>query len=83
MKSIQYTLRDVPRQVDQALRTKARQSAKSLNTVALEALTAGAGLAEKPVIHHDLDHLPGTWVEDAAFDEAIRAQDAIDPDIWK
>ena len=69
--------------MDQALRSKARQSAKSLNAVAIEALTTGAGLAEKPVIHHDLDQLAGTWVEDAAFDEAIRAQDTVDPAIWK
>ncbi len=83
MKSIQYTLRDVPPQVDQALRRKARQDARSLNAVALEALTTGTGLAGKPVVYHDLDHLVGTWVEDAAFDKAIRAQDTIDPDIWK
>mgnify|MGYP001614228294 CR=1 FL=1 len=66
-----------------SLRRKARQVARSLNAVALEALTTGAGLAGKPVIHHDLDHLAGTWLEDVAFDKAIRAHDTIDPDIWK
>ncbi len=31
----------------------------------------------------DLSDLAGTWVEDPAFDEAIRDQDVVDPDLWK
>jgi hypothetical protein len=31
----------------------------------------------------DLSDLAGTWVEDPAFDQAIRDQDVIDPDLWK
>ncbi len=79
----QYTLRSVPGKVDQALRRKARQEGKSLNQVAVEALTAGSGLAEEPILYHDLDALAGTWVEDHGFDEAIRSQDQVDVHVWK
>jgi hypothetical protein len=56
---------------------------KSFNQVAIEALTAGSGLADEPILYHDLDALAGTWVEDESFDEAIRAQDRVDAGLWK
>jgi hypothetical protein len=31
----------------------------------------------------DLSDLAGTWVDDPAFDQAIRDQDQVDPDLWK
>ena len=31
----------------------------------------------------DLSDLAGTWVEDPAFDQAMRDQDLVDPDLWK
>jgi hypothetical protein len=31
----------------------------------------------------DLRDLAGTWVEDAAFDQAIAGHDQVDPDLWK
>jgi hypothetical protein len=80
---MQYTLRNVPRPVDAALRRKAKKEDKSLNEAALEALKAGAGVAEEPVQFHDLDALAGTWREDAAFDQAIAAQDTVDAGLWK
>lgn len=82
-KHIQYTLRRVPQQVDRALRQRAREERRSLNEVALEALERGLGLAGKPVRHHDLDDLAGTWVHDAEFDRAIEEMDQIDPELWK
>lgn len=80
---VQYTIRDVPLYVNEALRQRAKTEGKSLNQVAVEALTAGAGLGDKPVKYRDLDHLVGTWVEDPAFDEIIREMDRIDPEMWK
>ncbi len=80
---MQYTLRDVPSQIDAALRRKAKRENRSLNAVALEALRAGAGLAEEPVRFRDLDPLAGTWHEDPAFDQAIAAQDQVDPHLWQ
>jgi hypothetical protein len=38
-----------------------------------------------PLLHHDLDHLAGTWSDSdlASFNRAVRPFEAIDPDIWK
>jgi hypothetical protein len=80
---MQYTIRDIPKPVDAALRRKARREAKSLNTVAIEALKAGSGVAEEPVHYHDLDALAGSWKEDSAFDQAIADQDKVDERLWK
>ena len=83
MNKNQYTIRQIPEKVDEALRYKAKIEGRSLNEVVVEALTHGIGLSETKTEFHDLDHLAGTWKEDPKFDEAIRDQDQIDPDIWK
>lgn len=80
---MQYTIRNIPRRVDQALRRKARAEGKSLNQAAIDALAAGLSLNGQPVIHHDLDHLIGTWVPDPAFDEAMKDFEHIDEEMWK
>lgn len=80
---MQYTLRKIPKRVDEALRRKAKQEGMSLNQAALQALTHGLGLTEGAPVYHDLDDLIGTWVEDPEFDEAIRAMDTVDPELWQ
>ncbi len=82
-KGRQYTIRDVPSRVDGALRRKAKREGKSLNQVAVEALTLAAGLAEERPTYHDLDYLAGTWVNDPEFDAAVQSQDQIDPELWR
>jgi hypothetical protein len=81
--STQYTLRAVPPVIDRALRRRAKQEAKSLNTVAVEALARGLELNGKPAVHTDLDALVGTWREDKAFDRAIADFERVDPAAWK
>jgi hypothetical protein len=62
----QYTIRNVPKVVDRALRRRAGRLSKSLNEVAVEALARGAGVEQEAAEHHDVDFLFGSWVEDAA-----------------
>ena len=81
--STQYTLRAVPKPIDRALRRRARQEAKSLNTVAVEALARGLELEGKPIEHTDLDALIGSWREDKAFDRAVADFERVDPEAWK
>ena len=81
--TIQYTLRQVPKRVDEVLRLRSRQSRRSLNEEALHALARGAGLADEKVLHHDLDSLAGTWKEDESFDAAIAAQDQVERKLWR
>lgn len=78
----QYTIRNLPPQLDEALRKKARQSGLSLNEVALEALHRGSGLSKETVFYHDLDSLIGTWKEDPEFEKALEDQDQIDSHLW-
>jgi hypothetical protein len=79
----QYTIRNVPKVVDRALRRRADRQAKSLNEVAVEALARGAGVEHEASEHHDVDFLFKSWVEDPAVDRALADQRAIDEDLWK
>ncbi|MBX3169042.1 MAG: hypothetical protein KF760_16665 [Candidatus Eremiobacteraeota bacterium] len=45
----QYTIRNIPDDVDAALRQRARDTKKSFNQVALEALMAGVSKDRRPV----------------------------------
>ena len=81
--SMQYTVRSVPDAIDRALRQRAKREAKSLNAVVVEALARGLELDVKPAEHADLDHLVGTWQEDARFDLAIADFERVDEDAWK
>jgi hypothetical protein len=60
----------------------ARQRGASLNEVALDALARGAGVTDERVPYRSLRDLAGSWQEDAAFDAAVREQDAVDPRLW-
>ncbi len=75
-KKRQYTIRSVPPGVDRALRERASRQNKSLNEVALEALSRGAGVGGSEVVYDDLDDLIGTWKEDPEFDAALKQQDS-------
>lgn len=79
---MQYTIRNVPRTLDEALRRAARERGKSLNEVAIEALARGAGVTDDFIRQRDLSDIAGTWRNDPAFDSALAAQDLIDEKIW-
>jgi hypothetical protein len=82
-KCMQYTLRNVPNAVDEALRRVAREQGKSLNEVAIEALARGAGVSGERGRQRDLNDIAGTWRKDPAFDTALAAQDTIDEEMWR
>ena len=81
-RTVQFTVRGIPREVEKALKRKAALSEKSLNTVLVEALSREAGV-ERETVYHELDSLAGTWEDDPAFDAALRAQHRIDKNLWK
>jgi plasmid stability protein len=80
---MQYTLRNIPPAVDEALRQRARDEGRSLNEVAIDALTRALGLADAPVRHRDLGDVAGTWEDDPAIDDALEDQRRIDPELWR
>lgn len=81
MKSKQYTIRAVPDRIDRALRQRAKAEGKSLNAVILEVLQQSVNGLEQPKKNHDLDEFIGTWVEDPAFDEAMKEFEKIDEEM--
>ena len=80
---MQYTIRNVPGTLDEALRRVARERGKSLNEVAVEALARGAGITGERRRQRELGDIAGTWRKDPAFDSALAAQDSIDEEIWR
>lgn len=81
------TLRNVPREVERAIQRRARQSGLSLNKTIIALLEEGVGTRrpKQQVVHHDLDHLAGTWgpKEAAEFDAALGEQRRIDQEVWE
>lgn len=79
----QYTLRNIPDSVDEALRQRARETGKSFNQVAVEALIIGSGGNPKP--KRDFGPIFGCISpEEAAFLEAeVKAQRQIDLGLWR
>lgn len=85
MKAI--TVRNIPPGVAKAVKEKARKEGLSLNRAVVRLLEEAAGVTArgKPVVHHDLDHLAGTWSQ-AEYDEfmaSLRDQRQVDPEMWK
>jgi plasmid stability protein len=80
---MQYTIRNVPDHLDEALRRTARAQGKSLNEITLEALARGAGITGESRRQRDLSDIAGTWRNDPAFENALAAQDTIDEEMWK
>ena len=79
----QYTVRNIPRSVDRALKRKALEKGKSLNALLLEALCKEAGIAGESEVHHELDFLIGSWVHDPEVENALNSQRVVDPKDWK
>ena len=62
MKSIQYTVRNIPPELDRALRERMRAEGLSLNAILRKTLMRGSGLGDQAVANHDFDDLAGKWV---------------------
>ena len=80
---MQYTLRNLPKHLDRAIRERARREHKSLNEVAIEALLRAFDLRGERPVARDLADITGTWQEDPDLDAALAAQRRVDPDLWR
>jgi hypothetical protein len=80
------TVRNLPPAVAKAVREKARKERLSLNKAVARLLEEATGAEPvKKVVRHDLDRFFGTWSkkEADAFDEALREQRQIDPEMGR
>ncbi len=80
---MQYTLRNVPQRLDELMRQKAREQDKSLNEVAIDALSRAFELTGEPLKHRDLGDIAGTWETDREVDRALADQRRIEPELWR
>lgn len=81
---MQYTVRNLPQQLDRAIRERARREHKSLNEVTIEALMVAFGLADTPPpMVRDLSPVAGSWIEDPEQQAALDEQRRIDPEAWR
>lgn len=79
----QYTLRNVPTEVDKALREAAQAADKSLNQMAIEILQRALGVAGPRTRRRDLSDLAGTWKSDPATEAALEDQRRVDLEDWR
>lgn len=79
---MQYTVRDVPPNLDEALRAKARLENKSLTQVVIELLQRALGMAGDLPKQRDLSDIAGSWQESPEIDQAFEDQRRVDPELW-
>ena len=80
--TIQYTIRNIPIEVDRRLRDSARHLHRSLNQALLDLLARAAGASETTT-YRDLDSFFGSWTADPRVDQALAAQRTIDKKLWR
>jgi hypothetical protein len=80
---MQYTIRRIPKAVDDAVRERARATGKSLNEAAVDVLADGAGVKGLPRKRRDLSDIAGSWKADKSFESALADQDRVDKDLWR
>ena len=85
MKAI--TLRNLPPDLDKAIRKRARGKRMSVNKAVIGLLEdhLTQDKTKRAELHHDLDALCGSWTEEsaAAFDRVLVKQRTINQTLWK
>jgi hypothetical protein len=77
---MQYTIRNVPKRVDEALRRKAKEEGRSLNELVIEAIEQRLKLPEEKKVYHDLDWFIGAGELEPEVLEALEEQRRITPE---
>ena len=82
--ALQTTIRDIPEDLEHALRERAHRSGESLNRTMIRLLSEALGL-NPPRKKRDLSALAGTWSQEEAdeFDRQVRRSEQIDAELWR
>jgi hypothetical protein len=80
---MQYTLRDIPRDVDAALRKRAQRERKTLNQAAVEAMAEGLGLEREPRPRRSVRDIVGAVAKDPKLEAALEDQRRVEPELWR
>jgi len=85
----QITLRGIPVDIERMIKREAERKRLNLNKAFISLLEKATGTKEKvqkrKSLHHDLDHLCGSWTKREAeeFTKNIELHRKIDEDLWK
>ena len=81
---LQTTIRGIPKDLEHALRERARKSGESLNSTVIRLLREAVGV-NSPYKKRDLSALAGTWSPEEAdvFDRRVRQFEQIDEETWR
>ena len=86
MSTSNFNLRNVTPDVMSLLKKKATKQKISINSLILQIIEQGLGIAHptKKTVFHDLDHLAGTWSrkDKKAFDDNIKSFESLDKELW-
>jgi hypothetical protein len=80
---MQYTVRDIPRDVDAALRKRAQRERKTLNQAAVEAMAEGLGLEREPRPRRSVRDIVGALAKDPKLEAALDDQRRVEPELWR
>jgi hypothetical protein len=80
---MQYTIRNIPKVLDQALRRRARQNNMTLNEVVIEAMASGLGVQQAPAKRRSVREIFAGHPKDADLEAALADQRRIDPELWR
>lgn len=80
---IQYTIRNIPPQVDRAIRKRAKESGKSFNQTVVEILSLQMLGTTEPPVDDNFEWLFDKRTLDKSFDEAIEKLSQVDEELWQ
>ncbi len=82
------TLRKLPPELSKVVLRRARERGTSINKAVISLLEEAAGIRRKgqgSAPYHDLDALSGSWTKEeaATFEEVLRKERRVDPELWQ
>ena len=80
---MQYTVRNVPDELDQVLRERAAAERKSINRALLDALARGLGIEASATKKRDLSDVAGQGLITPEMEAVFEEQRQIDSEIWQ
>ncbi|MEK7059174.1 MAG: hypothetical protein AAB971_00215 [Patescibacteria group bacterium] len=83
MTKLQYTIRNIPPMVDQAIRKQTEQTGKSFNQTVVDILSLQTLGTTNPKVDNNFDWLYNKNTLDESFDETIENLSSIDNQLWQ
>lgn len=84
MSASNFNLRGIPSEVMVLLKREAKRLHTSFNVLVLKMIERGLGFTSERPVHHDLDHLAGSWSSSEAkdFEKSTQFFEQIDKELW-